>query len=108
MDKIFNEAKDKNVAKVIIYTGKKVMTSAAYTDRDCTNEFTPDQLEDAFFKGCVVCIPAKASDSTDEYYYPLDMQTYPRGGVSITYDTDYAMTGDNIIPTFYSVIVGDV
>lgn len=50
MDKIFNDAKDKNVAKVIVY----VDSSKAYVDAAHKTQMTTSQLKDAFLKGCVL------------------------------------------------------
>lgn len=50
MDKIFNDAKDKNVAKVIVY----VDSSKAYVDSAHKTQMTTSQLKDAFLKGCVL------------------------------------------------------
>ena len=50
MDKIFNDAKDKNVAKVIVYAA----SSKAYVDASHKTQMTTSQLKDAFLKGCVV------------------------------------------------------
>ena len=60
MDRIYNDAKDKNVAKVIIYIGADPNSSeddVAYTffDSKLTKKMTTSELEDAFHKGCV-CI----------------------------------------------------
>lgn len=52
MDKIFNDAKDKNVAKVIVY----VDSSKAYVDSAHKTQMTTSQLKDAFLKGCVLAI----------------------------------------------------
>lgn len=51
MDKIFKQAKDKNVAKVIIYGHTD---NLLYSDSDHTNKLDKSSLKDLFFKGCVV------------------------------------------------------
>ena len=50
MDMIFNDAKDKNVAKVIVY----VASSKAYVDSAHKTQMTTSQLKDAFLKGAVL------------------------------------------------------
>lgn len=50
MDTIFKDAKDKNVAKVIIY----VASSKAYADSTHKTQLTTSQLKDAFLKGAVL------------------------------------------------------
>ena len=52
MDKIFMDAKDKNVAKTIIYANGNA--EKAYKDPECNVEFTVNELRDAFLKGAVV------------------------------------------------------
>nr|DAM61569.1 MAG TPA: hypothetical protein [Caudoviricetes sp.] len=55
MDRIYNDAKDKNVAKVIIYIGidENEETAYAYSDSKLTKKMTTSELEDAFYKGCI-------------------------------------------------------
>lgn len=60
MDMIFMDAKDKNVAKVIIY----VDSSKAYVDADHTTQMKTSQLKDAFLKGAILEI-------TNGYAVPL-------------------------------------
>lgn len=50
MDMIFKDAKDKNVAKVIIY----VASNKAYVDAAHKTQMTTSQLKDAFLKGAVL------------------------------------------------------
>jgi hypothetical protein len=58
MDKIYMDAKDKNVAKVIIYThgdtGVEMDAYGAYVDPEYSKLFTDEELEDAFFKGALI------------------------------------------------------
>lgn len=59
MDKIYMDAKDKNVAKVVIYTtdnGTGMQVYGAYVNPECTKLFTDEGLEDAFLKGALVKI----------------------------------------------------
>lgn len=63
MDKIYQQAKDKNVVATIVYTyggpdGK------AYKDAEGKEQFTTSELREAFLKGCLI------SWSTNEYYIP--------------------------------------
>lgn len=63
MDKIFNQAKDKNVSAVIIY-GKKNDPDdnpLAYADEACTIAMKTSELKDAFLKRAIIKI--------DEYNY---------------------------------------
>ena len=52
MDKIYQDANDKNVASYIIY--KKVSQTKAYADSACTTQLTTAQLKDAYLKGAVI------------------------------------------------------
>lgn len=52
MDKIYQDANDKNVAAFIIY--KKSGQTKAYADADCTVQLTTSELKDAFIKGAIV------------------------------------------------------
>lgn len=62
MDRIYDDAKDKNVAKVIIYTkeeevtvdGQREIRLYAYADSALTRKLTASELKDAFLKGCVI------------------------------------------------------
>ena len=54
MDKIFDQAKDKNVAALVIYG--KVSDKKAYIDSDCTIQFKTSELQDAFLKRAVIKI----------------------------------------------------
>lgn len=64
MDKIYQDAKDKNVASVIIY--KKSGQTKAYADADCTVQLTTAELKDAFMKGAVIKL-----DGTDGFVKPI-------------------------------------
>jgi hypothetical protein len=52
MDKIYQDANEKNVAAVIIY--KKSAQTKAYADEDCTVQLTTAELKNAFIKGAVI------------------------------------------------------
>ena len=63
MDKIFNQAKDKNVSAVIIY-GKENDTDdspLAYADEACTIAMKTSELKDSFLKRAIIKI--------GKYYY---------------------------------------
>lgn len=57
-DKIFLDAKDKNVAKVVIYVNEHI----AFYKRDSTEKVTADDLIEAFNKGCVMESKIKSSN----------------------------------------------
>ena len=63
MDKIYNDAKDKNVAAVIIYA--KGSDGKAYKDADGTEQFKTSELQDAFYKRAFIHY------GTDLYYAPV-------------------------------------
>lgn len=52
MDKIFNQAKDKNVATIKVYA--KANDAYAYSDSANTKKIDAATLQDLFLKGCVV------------------------------------------------------
>ena len=52
MDKIYMDAKDKNVAKVVIYVDIK--KAGAFLDVNCTVAATESDLFDAFIKGGII------------------------------------------------------
>lgn len=55
MDKIFMDAKDKNVAKVVIYYNSgNGSSNAPFLDKECTIPFPNDKLYDAFLKGAIL------------------------------------------------------
>ena len=56
MDRIYNDAKDKNVAKIVIF----VNANKAYVDATHKVQFKTSELKDAFMKGCVL----KTAEST--------------------------------------------
>ena len=54
MNKIFKQAKDKNVAAVVIYGKKGESSPVAYSDAACTAKMKTSELKDAFLKRAVV------------------------------------------------------
>lgn len=55
MDKIFDQAKDKNVAALVIYA-KATADNKAYVDSECKTQFKTSALKDAFLKRALVCV----------------------------------------------------
>lgn len=85
MERIYQDAKDKNVAAVCIYG--KTSDTAAYVDSDCTTKFTTSELKEAFLKGAVVII-------SGVYYAPVNYGEKSSAGY-VTYvkaDTSTATT----------------
>lgn len=56
MNKIYDQAKDKNVAAIVIYGKSGESTPAAYADFACTVKFKTSELKDAFLKRAVIVI----------------------------------------------------
>lgn len=56
MKKIFQQAKDKNVAAVVIFGKKGESSPVAYSDVACTVKMKTSELEDAFLKRAVVMV----------------------------------------------------
>lgn len=54
MDKIYMDAKDKNVAKVVIYVDSSDESNAPFLDEKCTIPFPNAELCDAFLKGAIL------------------------------------------------------
>lgn len=68
MDRIYDNAKDKNVAKVVIYAADD---GFIYTDAALTRKLTSSELEDAFLKGCVVIVTKSLDDGSIQKYDAL-------------------------------------
>ena len=62
MERVFNDAKDKNVAALMIYS--KGSDGKAYVDAACTTQFKTSILKDAFLKRAIINI-------SDVYYVPI-------------------------------------
>lgn len=73
MDKIFNQAKDKNVSAVIIYGKENDLDEVplAYVDEACTIAMKTSELKDAFLKRAIIKIGAK-------YFIPSCMSIVER------------------------------
>ena len=92
MDKIYQQAKDKNVANVLVYIGPKVSSTGndcyACKDREKTVKMTADELLDAFLKGAMFVF---IGDGPDKY-------TSPTYCVPNYEDTAHTSVGVNDIP----------
>lgn len=55
MERIYQQAKDKNVAALVIYA-KVAADNKAYVDSECKIQFKTSALKDAFLKRALVCI----------------------------------------------------
>ena len=84
MDRIYNDAKDKNVAKVIVFVNDK----KAYVDAAHKVQFKTPELKDAFMKGCVL----KTDDDT--YAIPTNYIEDSKGGIVSAVMA--AATGDTV------------
>lgn len=76
MSKIFMQAKDKNVAAMLIYA-KATADNKAYADSECKTQFKTGALKDAFLKRALVCV------GTD-YFVPVSY-TESAGVGTVTY-----------------------
>lgn len=93
MDKIFDQAKDKNVAALVIY-GKNNDTKA-YTDSACTIQFKTSELQDAFLKRAVIKIG-------EDYFIPTGFAVSSNIG-TITYAKAGSSSGSAATATLVSV-----
>lgn len=62
MEVLYDQAKDKNVAAIMIY-GKSDDTKA-YSDADCTNQMKTSEMKDAILKRAIIKIG-------DNYFMPV-------------------------------------
>lgn len=76
MAKIFMQAKDKNVAAMLIYA-KVTADNKAYVDSDCKTQFETSALKDAFLKRALVRVGA-------DYFVPVSY-TEAAGIGTVTY-----------------------
>lgn len=77
MERIYDQAKDKNVAAVIIYGD---IEGNAYVDEDCTIQFKTSELKDAFIKRALIKIG-------DDYFIPTGFSVVSNVG-EVTYVKD--------------------
>ena len=75
MDKIFDQAKDKNVAAIVIYG--KGSDGKAYADANGTTQLETSELKDAFLKRAVIQIGT-------EYFIPVTF-SIPSGIGTVKY-----------------------
>lgn len=89
MDKIYQQAKDKNVANILVYVGPKVSNSEntryACKDREGTIKMTADELLDACLKGTLFI---SAGDGPDKYVTLKSFTDYRQGGADSYVDAD--------------------
>nr|DAD58043.1 MAG TPA: hypothetical protein [Caudoviricetes sp.] len=55
MERIYDQAKDQNVAAIVIY-GKAEADGKAYADEACTVQYKTSELKDAFIKRAIIKI----------------------------------------------------
>ena len=87
MDKIFEQAKDKNVAAIKVY--KKANDDYAYSDSGKTAKIKAAVLEDVFVKGMVVV-------DGDNTYVPVALNV-DNGVATITYVTANTTTATTAV-----------
>ena len=93
MDKIFDQAKDKNVAALVIYG--KGSDKKAYTDSACTIQFKTSELQDAFLKRAVIKVG-------EAYFIPTGFSVSSNIG-TITYAKVGGSEGSAATATLVSV-----
>lgn len=76
MDRIYDQAKDQNVAALVIYA-KETADNKAYSDEKCTVQMKTSQLKDAFIKRALVCVGA-------DYFAPVSYTEASKIG-TVTY-----------------------
>lgn len=94
MDKIFDQAKDKNVAALMIYG--KASDTKAYVDSACTVQFKTSELQDAFLKRAVIKIG-------EAYFIPTGFAVENNVG-TVTYAKAGSDTGSAATATLISVV----
>lgn len=93
MERIYNQAKDKNVAANVIYG--KGSDGKAYIDADGKTQFKTSALKDAFLKRAIVQIGA-------DYFIPVSF-TVATGIGTITYAKAGSTAGTAATATLVSV-----
>lgn len=93
MDKIFDQAKDKNVAALVIYG--KASDTKAYTDSACTVQFKTSELQDAFLKRAVIKIG-------NDYFIPTGFSVASNVG-TVTYAKAGSTAGSAATATLAAV-----
>lgn len=87
MERIYNDAKDKNVAKIVIF----VNANKAYLDDAHKVQFKTSELKDAFMKGCVL--------KTAENTYAIPTNYTEASKVGTVSAIMAASTGDTVTVT---------
>lgn len=93
MDKVFDQAKDKNVAALVIYG--KAGDTKAYVDSACTVQFKTSELQDTFLKRAVIKIG-------DAYFVPSGFVIAEKIGI-ITYVKAGSTAGSVATATLVSI-----
>ena len=93
MDKIFDQAKDKNVAAIMIYG--KGSDGKAYVDAAGTTQMKTSELKDAFLKRTVIC-------SDTNYFVPVAFSVAKDIG-TVTYAKAGSGAGSAATATLVSV-----
>ena len=75
MEKLYNDAKDKNVSATYIYG--KASDTKAYADSGCTVQMKTSELKEAFLKRALIVIG-------DNFYIPVSFSVTSNVG-SVTY-----------------------
>lgn len=106
MDKIYQQAKDKNVANVLVYIGSNVSGNYYYAckDRKKTVKMTADELLDACLKGALFIY---AGDGPDKYTTLQSFTDYRQGNTGSHVDVDLhdipgAITNPTLVSSEYS------
>ena len=84
MERIYEQAKDQNVAAFVIYG--KASDTKAYVDSACTEQFKTSGLQDAFLKRAVIKIGTA-------YYIPTGFTVTGKVG-SVSYVTTTGSSSD--------------
>lgn len=93
MAKIYDQAKDKNVAAIVIYG--KGTDGKAYVDAEGTTQFKTSELKDAFLKRVVVQIGS-------DYFIPIAFSVASNVG-TVTYAKAGSTAGTAATATLVSV-----
>ena len=92
MERIYDNAKDKNVAAVMIYGN---IEGNAYVDEDCTIQFKTSELKDAFIKRALIKIG-------DDYLMPTGFSVVSNVG-EVSYVKDGSPEGSAATATLVAV-----
>lgn len=94
MDRIYDQAKDKNVSAIVIYG--KANDEHAYVDSDCLIGYKTSALEDAFLKRAIIKIGR-------EYFIPVAFSVSSSKLGTITYAKAGSTPGTVATATLTSV-----